>query len=451
MKHDQHLTWPEILWLFNRWDPGPYLFAIPIARLRSCPLCRAQCGDLLEMLETGEIDENVDYFDLVLARSRRRARRIWSRLKDTDLKWMRRSLTRAPALWGLVEILIEESRTQASVDRDRALAFAQMAVAMADRLPTRSPGDETLVDNDAEEPLTLSARAEALALAYAVLGNAYRVSEEIHDAAKQFVIARGYLLDVREGCLFQGRARVLSLHGSLLTDRRRLREAVEVLEDALVEAREAAVPEPELIVGITIQLSTALGLLGESVSAVSAIDGVMASPLEATLSPRTRHFLRNRLAVELVRAGQPLRAQRLLPEIRRYAEQDDSQTHGQRILWLEARIALATGRPETALENFQRLQNTYLEQRCAFEVALLAFEIALTYHELQDNSGVLGAVEKALALLIPMELGTEALGALTLLARSAQRHSVKAETLRALIRWLEGGSERLPAELGALA
>ncbi len=449
MKHDQHLTWPEILWLFNRWDPGPHLLAIPMARIGSCATCRAQCGDLVEMLETGEIDETVDYFDLVLARSRRRARRIWSRLQDTDLKWMRRSLARAPALWGLVEILIEESRSQASVDRDRALAFAQMAVAMADRLPTRTPDDETLVSNDDEEPLTLSARAEALALAYAVLGNAYRVAEDIHEAARQFAIATGYLLDVREGCLFQGRARVGSLKGSLLTDTRQLREAVEVLEDALVEAREAAEPEAELVAAITVKLAGTLGSLGMPSEGIRLLESLLQDQEEAALSKRMRHLLRYQLGIERVRAGSWQAAQDLLPRIRLSAHGDDGRQIW--ILWLEARIAFAKGELQEALSYFRDVRDHFAALGHAHEVALATLEIALACKKIGDEPSVVTAAEEALALLIPLGIATEALGALTLLARHAERHSVQTRTLVSLIRWANGGEDRLPVELGEIA
>jgi hypothetical protein len=439
MHNQRHLTWPEILWVFHRSEnPSQKLLTLALPRIRTCATCRENCGDLVEMLESGEIPEDVDYHDLVLIRSRRRARRIWERLAARPT-WLRRSLKTATPLWGLVELLVEESRRQASLNPPEAIAFAESAIAMAERLPARRAGDETLVGPEEEEPLGTSHQAEVLALAHAVLGNAYRVSEDLPRAGAQLTIAENYMLDIREGCLFHTRARVLSMKGSLLTDTRQLREAVEVLQEARITARRDRPQDGELEAEIAFQMATAFGLLGEHQVARQTLESHLGSPLATGLPIPLRLRLKHLLANELLLEGNLVATERMLPEIQQLARQHDQPVCSLRVLWLEGRIAYATRRFGDALTLFDQLQQAFVVAGCAHESALLAFEKSLVHHELGDSEGVFETTTTALKLLIPLQVSTEVLCALALVGQHAQRGSLRTGLLKGLMRWAEGG------------
>jgi tetratricopeptide (TPR) repeat protein len=449
MLHENHITWPEILWLFHRCErPGSWLLTLPLTRIRTCTACRENCGDLEEMLEAGEIADDADYHDLVLARSRRRARKIWEPLAAQP-QWLRRAARKAPPLWGLVELLVEESRRQASLDPAEALAFAQEAVAMAHRMPARRAGDDALVGVDEEEPLGLSHQAEVLALAHAVLGNAYRVGERIHEAAAQFVKAKGYLMDVREGCLFHGRARVLSMEASLLIDTRRLRQAVEVLEEAQMAARRERPQSMSVLIAIAIKLGNALSLLGEHKTAVHTLSLLIESESALGLPPHLELRAKHLLANELLNVGRAQQAQGMLPGIQDLARRHDQRSCSLRVEWLEARIVWSLERSPKALVLLDRVQEGFIAAGCAHESALVALERSLVLHELGNGREVLEAAKAALHLLLPLQVSDEALCALSLVLHYAQNHRLEKRILEELLRWAEGGeAPPIPRSLG---
>jgi tetratricopeptide (TPR) repeat protein len=440
MHNQRHLTWPEILWVFHRSEnPSQKLLTLALPRIRTCATCRENCGDLVEMLESGEIPEDVDYHDLVLIRSRRRARRIWERLAARPT-WLRRSLKTATPLWGLVELLVEESRRQASLNPSEAIAFAESAIAMAKRLPARRAGDETLVGPEEEEPLGTSHQAEVLALAHAVLGNAYRVSEDLPRAGAQLMIAENYMLDIREGCLFHARARVLSMKGSLLTDIRQLREAVEVLQEAQIAARRDRPQDGELEAEIAVKLATTLGLLGDHQRAIHTVAALLATPMTSSISSRLRVALVQTHTWNLVRAGHTAQATKCIPDLKEAVQELGDPTCTLRVRWVEAQTMQTMGKHHEALEVFDDLQQAFVEMGCAHEFALLALEKSLVLHELGDTKGVIQSARTALDLLIPLQVSNEALCALSLVLRYAEKRRLQSAHLQDLLRWAEGGN-----------
>jgi hypothetical protein len=202
-----------------------------------------------------------------------------------------------------------------------------------------------------------------------------------------------------------------------------------------------------LVAEVAIKLARVHGLLGDSLEAIRILQGVLSAPDEQLLSPRLRHSLRHNLAIALVRSDRIPDAEQLLPKSRQLAAEDDFTIHAPRIRWLEGRLALARGEAPQAVRIFEYLQTHYADRQSAFEVALLAFEMALAHHDLGDSAAVQQAAAQAIALLLPLQVAPEALGALALLESHARRARVERSTLLALIHWAEGGDRPLPIAL----
>ncbi len=435
-----HLTWPRLLQIFYRCEePGRCHLDLPLVLIESCHECRANCADLVEMLDAGEIPEDVGYFELALLRSRRRAKATWEGLKDRSPEMLTQILKRTPPSYGMVELLVEESHQQASIDRDLAHRFAEAALQMAQRLPVRLPDDRTLVGPDDEEPLDPPVKAEMLALAHGVLGNAFRKHYRFQEAAAAFDAAHAYLEEAEAGsCLLHGHARVLSLQGSLLMDTRRFSEAIQVLEAASEAAAADEKAPVALRAEIAINQSLVLGLAGQDMEAIRPIRNLLTNRHE-NLPPHLQLYLRHRMAEQFVYAGEPASARELLAEVRKLSKKAGRGLDALRVDWLEGRIGLAEGHHEQALEIFQALQQSFLEEAAFHEAALLSLEIAGVLLALDRPVETTEHARRALVLFLPLQLSKEMHSALALLAQAAERQSLSQHLITALLRYAQGG------------
>ncbi len=440
-----HLTWPRLLRiLYKSEKPGRGALDLPLVLIESCAECRANSADLVEMLEAGEIPDDIGYFGLALLRSRRRARATWEGLKDRSPEMLTQSLKQVPATYGMVDLLVEESHQQASIDRNLAHRFAKAALRMALSLPVRLPEDRTLVGPDDEEPLDPPVRTEMFALVYGVLGNAYRKLYQFQDAAEAFDTALAYLKEGEHGaCFLHGRARVLSLQGSLLMDTRRLEEAIQVLEAASEAAADEKAPLA-LRAEIAIKQSLVLGLADPSEEAIAPLRQLLETS-EGEFSPSVAFRLQHTFTTQLVCAGLITAARTLLPEVYRLSIDGAPGLDALRVRWLEGRILCAEGHRQEALDLFEALQKDFLEEKAIHEAALLALEIAGVLLDLDRQAETVEHARQALALFLPLQLSKEMHSALALLAQAAERQSVSQHLITALLRYAQGGP--LPSPL----
>jgi len=441
-----HLTWPLLLQILYRLEePGRWWRDLSLVLMETCSTCRANCADLVEMLDAGEIPDNAGYYDLALLRSRRRARAAWEDLKDRSPEMLTQILKRTPPSYGMVDRLVEESHQQASMDRDLAHRFAEAALQMAQRLPVRLPDDRTLVGPDDEEPLDPPVKAEMLALAHGVLGNAYRKHYRFQEAAAAFDAAHAYLEEAEAGtCLLHARARVLSLQGSLLMDTRRFSEAIQDLEAASEAAAADEKAPVALRAEIAIKQSLVLGLDGQDMEAIRPIRDLLTTP-QPNFSLRLQFHLRHRLAEQLVYAGKSALARAELADVQELARIGGRGFDALRARWLEGRILCAEFHQQEALDIFKALQEEFMGKGAIHEAALLALEIAGVLLALNRPTETAVHARQAVVLFLPLQLSKETHSALALLAQSAERQSASQNLIAALLRYAQGGP--LPAPL----
>ena len=443
MDHE-HLTWPKLLHLFYRCEePGRWLLGFSLDLIESCDECRAACGDLPELLD--DIPERVGCHALALLRSRHRAKKAWQDLRDRSPEMLTQTLKRTPATYGMVDLLVDESHEQASIDRNRALLLAEAALEMAQRLPAYPPKASADVLGVVEEPLDPPARAEMLALAYGVLGNAYRVQDRDLEAVRTLAHAVNLLEELGEGpFLSHGRARILSFQTSLLMDHRRFSDAMTAIEYASEAAVDVRPVRSTLVAEIAIKRSLVLGLSGHPEKAIEPLRALLAEHGQA-LPRRVMLFARHALATQLLCCGQTEEAKIQLPLIQQVAKDIGHPLDELRVLWLEARMLGANGKWSESLDSFQTLQQEFLRQDSIHEAALLVLEIAGVLLALGRTQETMERAHQALALFLPLRLSKEMHSALALLAKAAERQSLSHPFIAALLRYAQGGP--LPAPL----
>ncbi len=433
----EHLNWFRVLRLvYHSSEAGLWqLEQGPLVALEVCEGCREGCPGLWEMAEAGEFSEELDFFELSLKRSHYFAEKAWQDLKPLGADLLRQALRRQEATYGLVNLLVESSHAQASMDSSRALLLAQSALEMAERLPVIDPELDTESQPEPVDAMDGAMRAEMLALAHGVLGNALRVRYKVWDAEKEFRKALEYLEETEDDacCRLQGRARVLSMFGSLLTDTRRLDGALEVLEDAAASTERYGA----LAVTIALQRSLALGLSNRDRESLKVLLLLRKGYL-SDFSARIRYCLWHRLVEQLVYCGRAKLARQFLPRVKDLAS-NLSVLDRLRVRWVEARILATEGCLPEASEIFLELQSLCLDEGAIHEAALLALEIAATLHALERPAETEEHAVRAVNLFVGLGLDRETLCALSLLAHAAQHRMLTNDLLGALIRYARGG------------
>jgi tetratricopeptide (TPR) repeat protein len=432
VQHDSHLTLDDVFWLvYHHEVPGVGKLKLIRCRLEACAECRAACPGLLELMDSGQLPDDMGFCDLHLLYGAQEAAKVWVTLEGSGPELLRRRLQVEPATYGLVALLAEEAHQQASIDVDRALLLAEAALEMAHRLkvlPRR-----TVVGFD-YRCLEAEARTEMLGWCHGVLANAQRKHLRYLDAERNFQQALAFLEEVDQP-LFLGQARVLSMRASLLMDIRRLDEAVDCLADARFALHDGHPEATRLGAEIAIVHSLALGLAGRHEAAVE----VAVAAQEESLTARLRFALAYQAAMERLGCGEWATVRGDLSRVQKLLREGGRLADDLRVRWLEERIRAAEGDLEAALKGFRELQRRFLEERMLHEAGSLALEIAGVLLALDRPEEMVSHAREALAVFAPLQVKDEMIAALALLVRGATSGKLTQEIVIALLRYAQGG------------
>jgi tetratricopeptide (TPR) repeat protein len=425
-----HLNWSNLLTLIRRCEvPDQVLLDVLLACIEGCATCREGCGEFAEMVASGEVRAvDLSPETVGMALSRRRVAELWPEIESLDLQWARRRLAREPARWAMVERLAERSVELAASDAEAALATAALAVEVAERLPVHLP-EEPYPADLVEAPFDEDAQLEALALAYAARGNAYRVGERYLLAEQEFHRIDRLQVAMPTLGFFP---RVLSLRASLHYDRRRFEEALGCLEDA--EHQLGGTGDLNERVRIRLQRAIILVYVGRP----EAAQQLTASLLE--LYPATRHRDRFALAVlhghvdVLSRLGEVDRAQEYLPEIQRLCAQVGQPEDRIRVDWVLARLRFEAGEFAASVAQYEEVADQWRALGHGFKWALVRLETAVVHLTRGNTQAVRRLTREALPILTGFQVAPDVFAVFKLLSDSG---ASDVQQLRALLRHLE--------------
>jgi tetratricopeptide (TPR) repeat protein len=429
MSHD-HLTWPKLLTLIRRCEVTDQLMVKVLVRSTEvCDRCREGAGEFAEMIASGEVDSaDLSPFTVGLAHSRRRVAQIWPEIEPLDPRWARRRLAREPARWAMVERLVERSVELAASDPEAALATADLAVEVAERLPVLHPEEPYPEDMD-EVPFDEDAQLEALALAYAARGNAYRVSERYLLAEQEFQRADRLQVEMPTLGFY---ARLLSLRASLHYDRRRFGEALECLEDAEVLVGESRAADEDRL-RLRQQRIMILVTNGELLRAVDLTAANLRAYPPQKATRLSIAVLQLHVDV-LSRLGEIEQAQCFLPQLNQLVQSVGTPSDALQVLWVEARIDFEAGEYSSSLERFSQVGDAWLQAGLADRWSLVTMERALVHLAMGNTEEVRNLAQAALPNLITLAASPDVFAIFKILAEAA---AIDAEKVRALIRKLE--------------
>ncbi len=352
--------------------------------------------------------------------ARQEARELWEYLKGRPAR-DRRVLVeggREYKSWALCELLCAASEKAAAHDAGQAVELAELAVRIAELVPE----DEI--------------RQSLQGYAWAYLGNARRVQGNHPRADEAFGRSDRFLSNGAPGISGLLDIGLLpDLKASLRRPQGRFDEALKLHEQALslAKAEEHA----------TILLNKAK-TLEEMERFEEAIETLrQAEPLVAAQrKPRDLFALRFNIAINQVHLKKYGEAEGLVPEVKRLVAGLGTGLDELRFRWLEGKVAAGLGRRDEALAAFSRVRAAFIERGIAFDTALVTLELAVVHLELGHTAKVKALAREMVAIFEPQESHREALAALRLFCRAAEKETATVELARRLGEYLYRAQHR---------
>jgi tetratricopeptide (TPR) repeat protein len=319
----------------------------------------------------------------------------------------RQRIRSEPRLWllKLCERLETASREAWAENPALAVELAQLAVDVGERLDVEKYG-EALVE-------------DARALAWAYLGNAWRIASDL-DKAEQ-ALARAEDLHRHFEIDLATEAEILGFRASLRNTQGRFQEAARLLDRAVQLYREIGDHHQE---GRALILKgTVLGDGGAVHEAVHHLREGLAR-IDPETEPRLLLVAHHNLVLFLSDAGRNAEALAALEQSRPLYLRLGSRMDLLRLRWLEGRIALGLGRSAEAERALSLALEAFLELGIGLDAALVAFDLARVY----ARRGDCAAVKRIAADIVPVfqscHVQPEALAALALFRDAAEAERI---------------------------
>jgi tetratricopeptide (TPR) repeat protein len=347
--------------------------------------------------------------------SRQQAEQLWARLKRRSPEEQALLLEESGdhQTWALCERVAAESVTLAANHPRKALELAELALAIAARVP----GEQTWrwrLEGYSRGHVSNARRAlQELPVADAALAQAWKLWEAGAPGD------RGLLNE----------AWLHSFEANLRRAQRRFPEALKSIERAL------AVDDGELRGKILISKANILKVLGNAEGSTATLE--QAAPLvDAIREPRLALVLRFNLLEDLCQVGRAEEAAPRLAEVRMLAERLGEPLDLARVVWLSGKVAAGLGRTVEALAAFEQVRQEFRHHQLAYDAALVHLDLSLLLLDEGRTGEVRQVAEEMLWIFNAQGVQREALAALQVFYEAARRETATAELARRVFHFL---------------
>ncbi len=318
--------------------------------------------------------------------------------------------------WALAVRVCEASVKKAAHRADEALELAELALAIAERVP----GPE-------------SWRSRLQGYCWAHVANARRVSNDLSGADKAFV----KVWDLwRAGADSDPESlsewRLFDLEASLRRAERRFSEALELLD----QAKATCGGDPISAGRILLNKEHVLNQVGDIQSALANLEE--AAPLiEVSGDRRLLFALRFNMADDLCHLQRYSDAEKLLPLVRELAVQQANELDLVRVGWLSGKVAAGQGWTEEAIASLEQVRQDFTARELPYDAALSSLDLSVLWlkagraAEVRELAVAMGWIFKANGI------DREALVSLRLFCDAAQREAATVELAQQVIAEIE--------------
>jgi tetratricopeptide (TPR) repeat protein len=313
--------------------------------------------------------------------------------------------------WALSELAAHESIEAAANDADEALAWADLAVLIAEL----APGDELF-------------RLRSQGYARAHRGNAIRVKGRLPDADEEFSRAKELWKAGAAGDpeRLLAEARVLGMEASLRREQRRLPEALAILDQAL---KVAAAAETRYLL---INQAKTLEEIGDYQEALATLRRTL--PLiDVTREPRMWLMARFNSLVNLCHLKCHAAAALEIDEVRKFVVRLGYGIASARVNWLQGWILAGLGKAEEAEAAFERVRREFLAWEIPYDAGLATLELAVIYTQQGRYAEVKKLTEELAPVFVSQRVTRESLATLLLFRDAVERERLTFEMAQHLL------------------
>lgn len=318
----------------------------------------------------------------------------------------------------LCELLESRVRNLWSEDPTSVVKLAELAVRIAESLDPNRYGEKLVED--------------ALAMAWAHLGNSHRVASDLR--AAEYALQRAVEHHRKAGEDAYTEAEILSFTASLRTSQGRFDEAARLLDKAIViymAGRDRHMEGRALI-----KKGLALGHGGRFKEAIRLIRAGL-SRIDFLEEPKLVVAAQHNLIWYLNESGGHREAQKALQKCRGLYLDLGDRMHLVRLSWLEGKIARELGRLEEAEGALREARDAFVERGIGFDAALVSLDLAMVY-ALRGESG---EVKRLAAEMVPIfesrDVHQEAIAALLIFKEAAEAERISLGLLGRIAAYLE--------------
>lgn len=318
----------------------------------------------------------------------------------------------------LCELLDVRARELWSENPAGVMDLADLAVQISERLSPDHYGEKLVEDTRA--------------LAWAHLGNAYRIASDLRRAEEALRIAMEHHWRAGADAFTEGE--ILSFLASLRNSQGRFEEAARLLERAIEIYR--AGKDRHLEGRALIQRGMALGYGGLYRQAIRLIRTGL-SRIDRCREPRLVLAAQHNLVLYLTESGHHQEALETLERHRRLYLDHGDRMHLVRLRWVEGKIARGLGRLTEAEAALRKAMDSFVDLDIGFDAALVSLDLAMVYALRGDH----GQVKRLAAEMVPIfesrDVHQEAIAALLIFKQAAEAERVSLDLLSRIAAWLQ--------------
>jgi tetratricopeptide (TPR) repeat protein len=395
--------------------------------LTGCRRCRRQAADLWQPRGAGDLSGVVDralrrtgHRESSITRERAAASTLLAELAEHPPIRQRLLILngRRYCNWFLCETLIERAFEAGLSDPGTAVAQAEVALALAERL-LATDGDE-------------AANYDLVGRAWAVLGNSRRIRSDLAGAEEALGQAFAQLEKGSSDPLEE--STVARFQGSLRREQRRFKEALDCFNRAIRCARTAG--DPHLVGRAQLEKATTLGEAGQPEAEIDALREALRL-LDADREPRLQLVAQHNLTWALKECGRLDEALAGLQEILPLHARSGKTMDLLRLRWLEGKLAQAQGELERAETAFREVFEGFLDRQLPFDGALASLDLAAVFCEQGRFPEMKRLAAESLPIFHALGIHREALAALALFEQAAEHERISLRFIAQLASYLQ--------------
>jgi tetratricopeptide (TPR) repeat protein len=365
-----------------------------------------------------------------LADCRTQAPGLWAELKPYRfqdqyhlIRAHRRFVT-----WGLCEFLCQESAQLTTIDPERAVEAAELAVLISDLLKEEDPCNSCWV-------------YQLRGYAWAHDGNARRVLGDLRNSDESFAISDAWWEAGEAGgddlCGYE--PLMLDFKASLRVAQRRFPEALSLLDRLFALYTDGCRPklqDSHLAGRALVKKALALAEMEEPEQAIEVLENAE-NLIDRQRDPRLFLCLRHNLLWNWTSVEGYEQADAMLPGVTTLCREIGNPLDLVRLRWAEGRIAAGLGRTEAAVEIFQELRREFAQRGIAYDAALVTIELTALYAREGCTSDVKKLSLEMAKIFGAQDVPREAIAAMLFFQKAAEREHATAKLAREVSAFLE--------------